>query len=191
MRHIGLLTLIIILASCGVNTSQVKDQSEDKIILYETRYKEIEKIKEIIPPNIRVDFSPPMDDFGVSSKFGFRVDPMGNQEKDFDLHKGVDLVGKKNAQIKSVQDGVVVVHFPPPYKRFKGHPIYGGLIIIDHGNGLYTLYAHMKTTYVQEKQRVTKGQVIGIQGKTGQATGDHLHFEILIDPSYAIIKTNN
>lgn len=191
MRHIGLLTLIIILASCGVNTSQVKDQSEDKIILYETRYKEIEKIKEIIPPNIRVDFSPPMDDFEVSSKFGFRVDPMGNQEKDFDLHKGVDLVGKENAQIKSVQDGVVVVHFPPPYKRFKGHPIYGGLIIIDHGNGLYTLYAHMKTTYVQEKQRVTKGQVIGIQGKTGQATGDHLHFEILIDPSYAIIKTNN
>ena len=191
MKNIFLFAtlFLVLLTSCGVKNTPIEDSTDNnKIIVYETRYKEVEKIKEIVPPNINVDFSPPMDEFEVSSKFGFRVDPLGNQEKDFDLHKGLDLVGSKNSQIKAVQDGIVVVHFPPPYKKFKGHPIYGGLVIIDHGNGLYTLYAHMKETYVQERQRVTKGQVIGIQGRTGEATGDHLHFEILVDPSYAIVK---
>jgi murein DD-endopeptidase MepM/ murein hydrolase activator NlpD len=147
----------------------------------ETRY--VETIVEIEKYNdlLNVSIIPPMESFRISSSFGFRENPMGGGE--FNMHKGLDLVGPKNSPVIAVMDGVVVENWPPPNGYFKGHPIYGGLIIIKHANGLYSLYAHLSKGFVKTNMKVKQGDAIGIQGSTGISTGDHLHFELLLDPS--------
>jgi len=185
-----------LLISC-TNKKIVEVIPETKTIIiyetvYETVFKEviIEKIKYTDEYSLPTDFCEPMKDYFISSKFGFRQSPMGGVEGEFNMHKGLDLVGKKNSPVYAVKEGVVAINFPPPNGHYKGHPIYGGLIIIDHGKGLYTLYAHLSKGFVTEKQVVKKGQQIGVQGNTGQSTGPHLHFEILVDPKYALSYTN-
>jgi murein DD-endopeptidase MepM/ murein hydrolase activator NlpD len=132
-------------------------------------------------------FISPIDEgkYYISSEFGFRVVKFQG-EADADIHKGIDLVAKKGTPIKSSADGVVVVHYPPPGGKWKGHPTYGGCIVIDHGGGLNTLYAHLSQTWVGGKQKVKQGQIIGVIGETGKASGVHLHFEICIDPLYVL-----
>ena len=115
-----------------------------------------------------------------------RDDVWGGPDPDF--HKGVDLVAVgNNKNVMASADGVVITHYLPPGtvrggKVYLGHPTYGALIIIAHEYGVYTLYAHMSKTYVHEGQIVKQGDVIGVVGSTGKATGVHLHFEILFDP---------
>ena len=79
----------------------------------------------------------------------------------------------------AVRDGVVITHYPPPDGYFKGHEVYGGYIVVDHGDSI-SRYAHLHTSYVREGQHVKKGQVIGRMGSTGQTTGMHLHFQLEI-----------
>ena len=128
-----------------------------------------------------LELLPPMDSYWISSGSGYRNDPMGGKEE-FQLHKGIDLVGPHHAPVKAAAAGVVVEHWPAPNGYYKGHPFYGGLLVIDHLNGTLTLYAHMSITYVGEGERVEAGQVIGRQGNTGISTGEHLHFEVIVDP---------
>ena len=136
----------------------------------------------VIIPVWAEEFGKPLDRYKISSEFGYRKNPMGGLEGDMRLHKGIDLVGPYNAPVKAVKSGVVVEHWPPPNGYFKGHPVYGGLVVIEHSDGIFTLYAHFKDTFVKEGQRVKKGEIIGIQGDTGMATGDHLHFEVITNP---------
>jgi len=77
---------------------------------------------------------------------------------------------------------VVVDHWPPPDGYWRGHPTFGGLIVIDHGNELFTLYGHLSDSFVREGRWVEAGQVIGELGDTGIATGPHLHFEVVVNP---------
>jgi murein DD-endopeptidase MepM/ murein hydrolase activator NlpD len=140
---------------------------------------EVIKMTVAIPPNM---FCSPVDDFIVTSYLGDRQDVFGGGELDY--HKGVDLVSaKKDAPIKAAADGVVLDHYLPPGTvrngtTYKGHPTFGGLIVIGHAGGITTLYAHMKKTLVHIGQTVKKGEVIGTMGDTGKATGVHLHFEV-------------
>ena len=136
----------------------------------------------VILPLWAEEFGKPLDSYVISSEFGYRQNPMGGLEGHMRLHKGVDLVGPYNSPIKAVKSGVVVEHWPAPNGYFKGHPVYGGLVVIEHDDGVFTLYAHFKDTFVNEGQKVEKGEIIGIQGDTGLATGDHLHFEIITNP---------
>ncbi len=136
----------------------------------------------VILPLYAEDFGKPLDRYTISSEFGYRKNPMGGLEGDMRLHKGVDLVGPYNSPVKAVKSGIVVEHWPPPNGYFKGHPVYGGLVVIEHSDGIFTLYAHFKDTFVKEGQRVKKGEILGIQGDTGMATGDHLHFEVITNP---------
>lgn len=122
----------------------------------------------------------PMDEYTVTSRFGHRQDPMGGE--DFNFHKGVDIVGPSNAPIKSVADGVVKVVWPAPDGYWRGHPTFGGMIVIEHDGGLWSLYGHLSETHVWEGDEVRRGQVIGRQGNTGVSTGEHLHFELMWDP---------
>ncbi len=87
-------------------------------------------------------------------------------------HLGVDLASVKQAPIVTHNSGTVV------YTGYNG--IYGNMPIIDHGMGLYTLYAHCSSVKVQEGETVRAGQVIANTGTTGSVLGDHLHFGVLV-----------
>lgn len=87
-------------------------------------------------------------------------------------HPGIDVANRAAPAIIASDGGVVTVAgWPDRYG-------YGNRIIIDHGNGYTTLYAHLSNVYVTEGERVSRGQAIGQMGSTGRSTGIHLHFEI-------------
>jgi len=88
------------------------------------------------------------------------------------VHLGYDLASLANAPVEAANTGIV---------RFAGDlGIYGNTVIIDHGLGLMSLYGHLSTIKVTEGQAVKKGEIIAKTGSTGFATGDHLHFGMLI-----------
>lgn len=103
----------------------------------------------------------------ISSLFGMRFHPI---KKVYKRHSGVDIANLKNTDIVATADGVVKVSSP--------HEGYGNLIIIDHKNGFETYYGHAEMLLVGSGSPIKKGQVIAKMGKTGLATGDHLHYEI-------------
>lgn len=86
-------------------------------------------------------------------------------------HLGIDLAAPKGTAILSAQNGFVVYRG----RDFHG---FGKMVLIDGGNGWATLYAHLDKFYVEEGQRIRQGEMIGAMGRTGRATGVHLHFEI-------------
>ena len=96
-----------------------------------------------------------------------------NAEIDQQVHLGVDLASTKRAEIKAANRGNVV------FAEYLG--IYGNTVILDHGQGIFSLYSHMSQIGVAAGELVDKGAVIGLSGKTGMAGGDHLHFSILIN----------
>lgn len=85
-------------------------------------------------------------------------------------HKGIDIAGVSDKTIKASDHGKVV--------EAGLRKSFGNKIVIDHGNGYETTYAHMSSLTVQEGQVVRKGEKIGVMGSTGRSTGTHLHFEI-------------
>jgi murein DD-endopeptidase MepM/ murein hydrolase activator NlpD len=87
-------------------------------------------------------------------------------------HKAVDIANKDAPDILAADGGTVILAgWVPPMA-------YGNHVIIDHGNGFVTLYAHLSQIYVGVGQKVARGQAIGKMGSTGRSTGIHLHFEI-------------
>ncbi|MBV9040110.1 MAG: peptidoglycan DD-metalloendopeptidase family protein [Acidimicrobiia bacterium] len=105
----------------------------------------------------------------VTSPFGPRIDPIYG---DVRFHTGVDFGAPYGTPIHAAADGVVVSAGP-----LGG---YGNATIIDHGNGLATLYGHQSSIVVSPGQLVSRGQVIGYVGCTGLCTGPHLHFEVRV-----------
>ncbi|MEA2056735.1 MAG: M23 family metallopeptidase [Patescibacteria group bacterium] len=87
-------------------------------------------------------------------------------------HKAIDIANKGGGSILAADSGVVTLAgWPDGYG-------YGNRVVIDHGNGYVTLYAHLSVVQVRVGQRVTRGNVIGQMGSTGRSTGVHLHFEV-------------
>lgn len=105
-----------------------------------------------------------------TSAFGVRVHPISRRRK---LHAGVDFAAKRGARVNAAREGVVV------HARWRGG--YGRLVVIDHGDGVTSRYAHLGQIRVREGQWVRAGQSIGAVGSSGAATGPHLHFEIRED----------
>ncbi len=94
------------------------------------------------------------------------------QDIDHQVHLGVDLASTKRVEVKAANSGKVI------FADYLG--IYGNMIIVDHGQGVFSLYSHLSQTHVQPGDSVSKSSVIGLTGKTGMAGGDHLHFSMLI-----------
>ncbi len=94
------------------------------------------------------------------------------REIDTQVHFGYDLASTRQAPVPAANAGTVV--FAGPLT------IYGNTVIVDHGLGLMTLYAHLSSIAVQVGEQVTKGQELGRTGATGLAVGDHLHYEVLV-----------
>ncbi len=88
-------------------------------------------------------------------------------------HKGVDICANKGTSIYAVADGKVI--------KSGWNGDYGYCVIIDHGNGIRTLYAHASQLCINAGESVSAGQVIALVGTTGQSTGNHLHFEVSVN----------
>jgi len=110
----------------------------------------------------------PLKQGWISSYYGKRIDPFTGQQAN---HPGMDYSGSYDSEIVAAADGVVVW----AGKR----STYGNMVEIDHGNGFVTRYAHADKIHVELGQKVTAGELIAIMGKTGRATSEHLHFEII------------
>lgn len=96
-----------------------------------------------------------------------------NAPVDHEVHLGMDLASVRRAPVPAANRGRIA------FTGYNG--IYGNLVIIDHGWGLYSIYAHLSQINVKVGDIVDKGQVIALTGHTGMAGGDHLHFGILVD----------
>jgi murein DD-endopeptidase MepM/ murein hydrolase activator NlpD len=105
----------------------------------------------------------------ITSGFGPRIHPIYGYSL---MHTGVDMSGGSGQAIVSASSGTVI------FVGVKGG--YGNTIMIDHGGGLVTLYAHQSKYAVSAGQSVKRGQTIGYVGSTGVSTGPHLHFEVRI-----------
>ena len=103
----------------------------------------------------------------VTSPYGWRVHPIFGYDK---FHYGVDIPAYAGANILASDSGTVAV---ATYSSS-----YGNYVMINHGGGIYTLYAHMSTLLVSAGQSVSQGQIIGYCGSTGWSTGPHLHYEV-------------
>lgn len=105
------------------------------------------------------------------SGFGYRVHPIYKKRR---MHYGIDFNAPKNTSIQATGAGEVIV----AGNRRDG---YGNCVIVDHGFGFQTLYAHMEKISVKKGQKVTRGETLGLIGSTGRSTGAHLHYEVIKD----------
>ncbi len=104
----------------------------------------------------------------LSSPFGKRVSPTNRFRTEF--HQGIDIAGPSGSDISAAGSGIVT------YSGYNGG--YGRMVIVSHGYGYTSVYAHNSQTLVEVGDRVEKGDLIAKMGSTGRATGTHLHFEV-------------
>ena len=116
------------------------------------------------PPGPR--FQWPLDEVRVTSGFGRRFHPIAHRNK---MHSGIDIAAERNQPVMAAGQGIVV--------RAGWMQGYGYEVTVDHGNGRMTRYSHLARTLVLEGTQVVKGMPLGLAGRTGTATGVHLHFE--------------
>ena len=108
--------------------------------------------------------------YKLTSAFGYRIHPITQRPHS---HTGIDIPAPGGTSILAARGGQVVTS--------AYHSSYGNYVVIDHGNGNSTLYAHMSSRAVSVGQMVSQGQVIGYVGTTGSSTGNHLHLEVRVN----------
>lgn len=106
----------------------------------------------------------------ITSPFGGRVDPISGA---WTTHGGTDIAAPNGTPIVSANDGVVIY--------VGSHWSYGNYIIVDHGGGISTLYAHCSKLLASKGQAVSRGEEIALVGSTGYSTGNHLHYEVRVN----------
>jgi murein DD-endopeptidase MepM/ murein hydrolase activator NlpD len=106
----------------------------------------------------------------ITSEFGWRYHPIYHTQK---YHSGVDIGASYGASIVAADGGTIITA-----GSVSG---YGNCVVINHGNGITTLYGHMSSIAVSVGQKVSKGQTIGYVGSTGNSTGPHLHWEVTVN----------
>lgn len=109
-----------------------------------------------------------------SSGYGLRLDPIARNHLEF--HTGMDTSGPEGTPIYSTGPGKVV-------RITYGNTGYGNSVTVEHGYGYRSLYAHLSRVKVQNGQTIKRGTLIGMMGHSGRVTGDHLHYEILMQQS--------
>lgn len=109
----------------------------------------------------------------VTSEFGYRIHPVLGYKK---LHTGMDIGAATGSTVVAAADGTVIK------SSYNGS--YGEMIMIDHGGGIVTLYAHNSKRLVSVGDKVTRGQTIAKSGATGRVTGPHVHFEVRVNGDY-------
>ncbi|HVW87661.1 MAG TPA: M23 family metallopeptidase, partial [Bryobacteraceae bacterium] len=99
--------------------------------------------------------------------YGHRSDPFSGEGA---MHTGIDISAPMGTPVKATADGIVM--------HASWNSGYGRCVIVDHGNGYYTLYGHLSRIDVIDGQEIRQGEVVGRVGTTGRSTGPHLHYEV-------------
>ena len=149
--------------------SYVQSKSFDEVAKLSRRAGEMASCIPAIPP-----MNPDRKIYRLSSSYGYRRDPFTGRSK---RHTGVDFAMKPGVPIYSTGDGVVE---SVKFELFG----YGNQVVIDHGFGYKTRYAHLKTVGVAEGMKVKRGECIGLSGNSGRSSGPHLHYEVLYKGSH-------
>ncbi len=144
--------------------SYVQSRSFDEVAQLSKRAGDMASCIPAIPP-----INPDPTKYRFTSSFGYRPDPKSGRTA---YHKGVDFAMKPGNPVYATGDGVVEsVAF-----EFFG---YGNNVIIDHGFGYKTRYAHLKSIGLVEGMKIKRGECIGLSGNSGKSTGPHLHYEVI------------
>jgi len=155
------------------NPDAEKDKNGDTAVF--TRYGSISPVLvSLVPKHGRYkdveDVFPSPLEGRLSSPFGWRKHPVTRRR---DFHTGIDIAAKRGVPVVSVADGYV------EFAGWAGN--YGKLVVVNHADGMSTLYAHLDTMNVSKGSAVERGMRIGNVGRTGRTTGYHLHFETRAD----------
>ena len=170
-----------------MDNSELLVETTQKIDLLEKQlYMQIKSFDEIVAldqdSKIRLRHIPAIQPIAnrdlkrTASGYGYRIDPVYNVRT---FHKGMDFSCDKKTPIYATADGVV--------ESAKWMSGYGYTVVIDHGYGYKTLYAHLldKKFLVKKGQHVVRGEQIALSGNSGKSTGPHLHYEVIVKGNHA------
>ncbi len=156
-----------------INTSKKADRLAKMIYAQTESFDEIVYLSEInekklqyipaIQPILNKDLT------RIASGFGYRTDPVYRTKR---MHQGMDFTAPTGTDIYATGNGVVIAS---EWKQG-----YGNTVVLDHGFGYKTLYAHLYESYVEKGDVVKRGDVIAAVGNTGKSTGPHLHYEVRV-----------
>jgi len=160
----GLLRNVVMKLDILTKKSYVQSLSYDEVGVFSKRAGDIAscvpKIAPIVPDNSK---------YRLSSGFGVRVDPVYGGRA---MHSGLDFALKIGNPVYSTGDGTVL---EVVYSKAG----YGNNVVIDHGFGYKTRYAHLSSIFVEEGQKVKRGDFIAKSGNSGKSSGPHLHYEVI------------
>ena len=160
----GLLKSTTVRLDVLTKKSYIQSKSFDEVAQLSRRAGDMASCIPAIPPVV-----PDRKIYRLSSRFGYRSDPFTGRTK---RHSGVDFALKPGNPVYATGDGVVEsVKF-----EFFG---YGNSVVIDHGFGYKTRYAHLKSIGVVEGMKIKRGECIGESGNSGRSSGPHLHYEVI------------
>jgi murein DD-endopeptidase MepM/ murein hydrolase activator NlpD len=142
---------------------RVRTQSFEELVTdMEKRKDSIERVPSVWPLARRAG--------KISSSFGYRRDPFTRRIRQ---HDGTDISAHPGTPVRATAKGVV------KFSGYEGY--YGNLVVIDHGNGMQTWYAHLSRRNVKQGDAVPREAIIGAVGSTGRSTGPHLHYEVRVN----------
>lgn len=157
-----------------INTKKRLDQLSKRIVVHSKSLDEITALaenKDALLASIPAIQPVKNDDLKrTASGYGMRMDPIYRHRK---MHNGMDFSAPIGTEVYATGDAVV-----KEIKRTRRSGGFGNLIILDHGFGIETYYAHLNEFNVRRNQKVRRGEVIGFVGNTGKSTGPHLHYEV-------------
>ncbi len=125
------------------------------------------------PVFLTVKLQNPLSIGKITSNFGYRISPI---TKEYSLHAGLDIATEENTMIYASYDGIV--------EKAEYHHINGNYIVLKHSDTFKTTYNHCNKLLVKVGNKVEKGECIALVGATGYATGNHLHFEVIVNDKY-------
>jgi murein DD-endopeptidase MepM/ murein hydrolase activator NlpD len=137
------------------------DNGGDRLGVLDSLFTQDMAKRKLLPTSV------PVEGGWYSSNFGYRLDPFTGQRA---FHEGIDFMAEEGTPILAAAGGVVIAA--------ETHPQYGNMVEIDHGNELVSRYAHAARVFVKVGDVVLSGARIATVGRTGRATGTHLHFEV-------------
>ncbi len=150
--------------------SEVTQANEEDIVYLSNNSEQISVMSTSVSKDFKNQLSMPLQEMKITSGYGYRQDPFGSG---VEFHKGIDLGENKGAEIYAVNDGTVEI------SQYSNS--YGNYLVINHGGGFKTLYAHCSENLKKVGDKVKKGEKIALVGSTGRSTAPHLHFEIILN----------